>query len=61
MALYWLTSKMVRLRVSAKSERIGLDLSQHSEEYGIDSLGEHTELDEELPTKQEWMQNMGEN
>ena len=60
-ALYWLTSKMVRLRVSPKSERIGLDISQHSEEYGIDALGDHTELDEEVPSKQEWIQNMGEN
>ncbi|MGM9803979.1 MAG: ammonium transporter [Muribaculaceae bacterium] len=47
--LYWFTGKMVRLRVSAGSERIGLDISQHSEEYGIDALSEHTELDEETP------------
>lgn len=33
--LYWLTNKMIPMRVSAKSERIGLDLSQHDEKYGV--------------------------
>ncbi len=33
-ALYWITNKMVPLRVSEKSERVGLDLSQHDELYG---------------------------
>ena len=60
-ALYWLTGKMVRLRVSAKSERIGLDVSQHSEVYGVDALGLHTELDEEVPTEQEWNSSIAEN
>ena len=60
-ALYWLTGKMVRLRVSAKSELIGLDMSQHSEVYGLDALGQHTELDEEVPTEQEWNTSIGEN
>ena len=53
--------KMVRLRVSAKSELIGLDMSQHSEVYGLDALGQHTELDEEVPTEQEWNTSIGEN
>ncbi len=56
-ALYWLTNKMVHMRVSAKSERIGLDLSQHNEEYG----GEvHTELAEETPSESEWFKGIEE-
>jgi len=47
--LYWLSNKMVHLRVSAKSEQIGLDLSQHHEEYGIEALEAHTEIMEESP------------
>lgn len=34
-ALYWLTNKMIPMRVSAKSEHIGLDISQHNEFYGL--------------------------
>ena len=34
-ALYWLTNKMIPMRVSANSERIGLDFSQHDEQYGM--------------------------
>lgn len=34
-ALYWLTNKMIPMRVSANSERIGLDISQHDEQYGM--------------------------
>ena len=33
-ALYWITNKMIPMRVSEKSERIGLDKTQHNEEYG---------------------------
>ena len=33
-ALYWVTDKMIPMRVSVKSERIGLDISQHDESYG---------------------------
>ncbi len=47
--LYWLSNKMVHLRVSAKSEQIGLDRSQHHEEYGIEALEAHTEIMEEAP------------
>ncbi len=32
-ALYWITNKMIPLRVSEKSEHMGLDLSQHDELY----------------------------
>jgi Amt family ammonium transporter len=33
-ALYWITDRMIPLRVSEKSENIGLDRSQHGEQYG---------------------------
>ncbi len=33
-ALYWITNKMIPMRVSEKSEKLGLDLSQHDEQYG---------------------------
>ncbi len=33
-ALYWITNKMIPMRVSEKSEELGLDLSQHDETYG---------------------------
>ncbi len=33
-ALYWATNKMIPMRVSEKSETIGLDQSQHDEYYG---------------------------
>lgn len=32
---YWLIDRMIPMRVSAESERIGLDLSQHDERYGF--------------------------
>jgi len=38
--LYWITNKMIPMRVSAKSEDIGLDLSQHNECYGSADAGE---------------------
>ena len=34
-ALYWLTNKMIPMRVSARSEAIGLDISQHDEHYSV--------------------------
>ena len=58
-ALYWLTNKMVRMRVSKRSERIGLDRSQHAEEYGGDFA--NTEIAEEIPTEEEWMKSVSEN
>jgi Amt family ammonium transporter len=36
-ALYWITDKMIPMRVSEKSETIGLDRSQHGEQYGGDT------------------------
>ncbi len=39
-ALYWITNKMIPMRVSAKGEQLGLDVSQHGEMYGFASVGE---------------------
>lgn len=33
-ALFWITNKMITIRVSEESEKIGLDISQHNEHYG---------------------------
>lgn len=38
--LYWLTDRMIPMRVSIQSENVGLDLSQHDEHYGLAHLGE---------------------
>ena len=37
---YWLIDHFIPMRVSAKSERIGLDISQHDEHYGLAHVGE---------------------
>ncbi len=37
---YWLIDKMIPMRVSSESERIGLDISQHDEHYGFAHVGE---------------------
>lgn len=34
--LYWVTDKMIPMRVSPQSEAVGLDQSQHDERYGFD-------------------------
>ena len=34
MILYWVTNRMIPMRVSAAGERLGLDASQHDEVYG---------------------------
>lgn len=34
--LYWLTNKVIGMRVSPNSEKIGLDLSQHDESYSFE-------------------------
>lgn len=38
--LYWITNKIIGMRVSPNSEKIGLDMSQHDESYGIDQSSE---------------------
>lgn len=35
MLLYWLVNKMIPMRVSKESERMGLDISQHGESYNF--------------------------
>ena len=37
---YWLIDKAIPMRVSAQSERVGLDFSQHEEHYGLSHIGE---------------------
>jgi len=34
--LYWVTNKIIGMRVTPNSEKIGLDLSQHNETYGFE-------------------------
>jgi Amt family ammonium transporter len=55
--LYWLTNKMIPMRVSPKSERIGLDKSQHDEEYAT----EVTELAEDSISESEWIRSVEQN
>ena len=35
MLLYWVVNKMIPMRVSAHSELVGLDVSQHGESYNF--------------------------
>ena len=51
--LYWLTNKIIPMRVSEASERLGLDLSQHDEHYGrLRELAEYYD-DEQLKAEEE--------
>lgn len=54
-ALYWLTNKMVHMRVSRRTEAIGLDRTQHDEEYGNEAT---TGLAEDSITDDEWWRGM---
>lgn len=45
-ALYWITNKMIKMRVSEKNEKVGLDMSQHDELYGVEMLTNSRELAE---------------
>ena len=38
MLLYWLTNRMIQMRVSPPCEEAGLDISQHDEVYNASSL-----------------------
>lgn len=51
--LYWLTDKIIPMRVSRRNEEIGLDRSQHDEVYG----GE-TGLAEDSMSLEEWYRKM---
>lgn len=53
--LYWFTNKMIPMRVSRHSEEIGLDRSQHDEEYGNEAT---SELAEETITDADWFRGM---
>ena len=51
--LYWLTNKIIPMRVSEASERLGLDRSQHDEHYGrLRELAEYYN-DEQLKAEEE--------
>lgn len=52
-ALYWMTDKIIPMRVNRTSEKIGLDKSQHDEVYG----GE-TGLAEDSMSAADWYRNM---
>lgn len=52
-ALYWLTDKVIPMRVSRKNEEIGLDRSQHDEVYG----GE-TGIAEDSMSLEDWYRKM---
>ncbi|MDE5666264.1 MAG: ammonium transporter [Duncaniella sp.] len=52
--LYWLTDKIIPMRVSGWNERVGLDSSQHGEEYG-------NEASLELPSESDWFRGVEEN
>ena len=54
-SLYWLTNKIVPLRVSRHNEEIGLDRSQHGEEYAVDA---GTGIAEDVPSDAEWFSGM---
>jgi Amt family ammonium transporter len=54
-ALYWLVNKMIPLRVSRSSEEIGLDISQHGEEYGNE-----TGIVEDAISDNDWMRSVEE-
>lgn len=49
--LYWLTDKVTPMRVSGWNERLGLDASQHGEEYATESL----------PSDNDWLKSVEEN
>ena len=47
LALYWITDKLMTLRVSVRSEKVGLDISQHDEQYNF-ADNDVLEVEEEL-------------
>lgn len=49
--LYWLTDKIIPMRVSGWNERLGLDASQHGEEYAAETL----------PSDSDWIKSVEEN
>ena len=55
--LYWITNKVIPLRVSRHSEEVGLDISQHGEEYGAEG---GTGLVEDAISDNDWMRSVEE-
>ncbi len=53
-ALYWLTDKIIPMRVSKWNERLGLDFTQHDEEYD-------NAVAMELPSESDWIRSTEEN
>ena len=51
---YWLIDRVLPMRVSAYSERVGLDLSQHDEHYGLAHIGDRelAEYEEHIREKE---------
>lgn len=52
--LYWITDKIIPMRVSSWGEKVGLDSSQHNEEYEDASA-------RELPSDSDWFRGVDEN
>ena len=48
MLLYWIVNKLIPMRVSSESERIGLDMSQHCESYNFADIEEEEDDEDEL-------------
>lgn len=48
MLLYWLVNKLIPMRVSSESERIGLDMSQHGESYNFADMEDEVDDDGQL-------------
>lgn len=46
MVLYWVVNKMIPMRVSRQSERIGLDVSQHGESYNFADVSSAEDVDD---------------
>lgn len=48
MLLYWIVNKLIPMRVSSESERIGLDMSQHGESYNFADMEDEVNDDGQL-------------
>ena len=48
MLLYWIVNKLIPMRVSSESERIGLDMSQHGESYNSADMDDEVDDDGQL-------------
>lgn len=48
MLLYWIVNKLIPMRVSSESERIGLDMCQHGESYNFADMKDEVDDDGQL-------------